>query len=289
MQKRTGFTLIELLVVIAIIAILAAILFPVFAKAREKARQTSCLSNNKQLGLAFIQYVQDYDERYPGTPAYGDGWAGLIYPYVKSTGVYNCPDDSSNPGNMPNGGFIVSYVANRFITNSFPAGNTATSDASLQSPSNEVLLYEGSSSMDANGAADNFCDSIQNPNLDRHSLSGTGGHGLGGVGTTFAAIPTGSCPSDCGGNSDTPVNTSLHEKDQPVGSFQPFQAPYSGIGTTTGYTDGKDMYLLADGHAKFISWDKVWNPDQCGPNAAQCSSPATSTAMGNFAATFSLQ
>jgi len=287
MQKRNGFTLIELLVVIAIIAILAAILFPVFAKAREKARQTSCLSNNKQLGLAFIQYVQDYDERYPGTPAYGDGWAGLIYTYVKSSGVYKCPDDSSNPGNMPSGGFVVSYVANRYITNSFPAGNTATSDASLQSPSNEVLLYEGSSSEDANGAADNFCDSLTNPNLDRHSLSGTGSHGLGGVNSTFGG--TLGTPGAYGGNSDTPVNTSLHEKDQPVTTFQPFQAPYTGIGTTTGFADGKNEYLLADGHAKFLSWDKVWNPDQCGPNAAQCSSPATSTSMGNFAATFSLQ
>ena len=65
MKNRRGFTLIELLVVIAIIAILAAILFPVFAQAREKARQTSCLSNLKQIGLAFKMYVQDYDERWP--------------------------------------------------------------------------------------------------------------------------------------------------------------------------------------------------------------------------------
>jgi len=63
-MKRHGFTLIELLVVIAIIAILAAILFPVFAKAREKARQSSCLSNLKQLGLACLSYAQDYDERW---------------------------------------------------------------------------------------------------------------------------------------------------------------------------------------------------------------------------------
>src|SRR5512137_1152715 len=65
MPKRRAFTLIELLVVIAIIAILAAILFPVFAKAREKARQSSCQSNLKQIGLAFMQYAQDYDEQYP--------------------------------------------------------------------------------------------------------------------------------------------------------------------------------------------------------------------------------
>src|SRR5689334_4870314 len=64
-SKNKGFTLIELLVVIAIIAILAAILFPVFAQAREKARQTSCLSNEKQLGTAFLMYVQDYDETFP--------------------------------------------------------------------------------------------------------------------------------------------------------------------------------------------------------------------------------
>lgn len=65
MQQRRGFTLIELLVVIAIIAILAAILFPVFAQAREKARQTTCVSNLKQIGTAFMMYVQDYDETYP--------------------------------------------------------------------------------------------------------------------------------------------------------------------------------------------------------------------------------
>src|SRR5579859_3254993 len=99
--RNTGFTLIELLVVIAIIAILAAILFPVFAQARESARRTSCLSNMKQLGLAFLQYQQDYDESMPvpyyfifNPPTMGaqGGWGGGIYPYVKSSGVYACPD-----------------------------------------------------------------------------------------------------------------------------------------------------------------------------------------------------
>ncbi|MBM3498472.1 MAG: DUF1559 domain-containing protein [Armatimonadetes bacterium] len=93
MRRSQGFTLIELLVVIAIIAILAAILFPVFARAREKARQTSCLSNVKQLGLGVMMYCQDYDETYPGYyppwPAtvpspQGCSWWEGIYPYVKN-------------------------------------------------------------------------------------------------------------------------------------------------------------------------------------------------------------
>jgi prepilin-type N-terminal cleavage/methylation domain-containing protein/prepilin-type processing-associated H-X9-DG protein len=105
-ESRRGFTLIELLVVIAIIAILAAILFPVFAQARAKARQTQCLSNMKQLGLAVLMYDEDYNEVLPPGWENGDTtdpnpadsadgvpmmrWQHIIYPYVKSTGVYSC-------------------------------------------------------------------------------------------------------------------------------------------------------------------------------------------------------
>lgn len=117
MTKR-AFTLIELLVVIAIIAILAAILFPVFAQAREKARQTSCLSNMKQIGLATMQYVQDYDETYPmayyyknNTAVANGGSSGgyvhssvLLYPYTKSAQIFVCPSDATKglaPDNAP--------------------------------------------------------------------------------------------------------------------------------------------------------------------------------------------
>ncbi|MHB8993998.1 MAG: DUF1559 family PulG-like putative transporter [Armatimonadota bacterium] len=92
---KRGFTLIELLVVIAIIAILAAILFPVFAKAREKARQSSCLSNVKQLGLGLLSYAQDHDEMLPAFSYGGIKWDGLIQPYVKNTQIFRCPSAST--------------------------------------------------------------------------------------------------------------------------------------------------------------------------------------------------
>ena len=130
--RNYAFTLIELLVVIAIIAILAAILFPVFAQAREKARQTTCTSNLKQLGLAFTQYIQDYDERLPanddggcGTGSAGDGfgWSGKIYPYVKSSGVYTCPDDTTP---VATAGYIpLSYGYPSCLTYDAPAAQSA--------------------------------------------------------------------------------------------------------------------------------------------------------------------
>ncbi len=97
---RKGFTLIELLVVIAIIAILAAILFPVFAKAREKARQSSCQSNEKQIATAIMMYVQDYDEMMPAYKHYlipgnaetrGEGWYDAISPYTNNEQIARCP------------------------------------------------------------------------------------------------------------------------------------------------------------------------------------------------------
>ena len=100
-RMRRGFTLIELLVVIAVIALIAAILFPVFAQAREKARQTACLSHHKQLGTALIMYTQDYDEMFPAErmggvktapdPAAGFTWRWALQPYVKSEKIWVCP------------------------------------------------------------------------------------------------------------------------------------------------------------------------------------------------------
>lgn len=109
-RLKRGFTLIELLVVIAIIAILAAILFPVFARARENARRASCQSNLKQIGLGIMQYAQDYDEKYPKSRTGGNSyknsgnndrmpWHLVIMPYVKSTQVYKCPSNNTTENN----------------------------------------------------------------------------------------------------------------------------------------------------------------------------------------------
>lgn len=115
-RSNRGFTLIELLVVIAIIAILAAILFPVFAQAREKARQTSCLSNEKQLGLGILQYVQDYDEMFPAASnVWTNSWAIATQPYIKSYDVFRCPDDGDldlRAALIPWAGISISYGAN---------------------------------------------------------------------------------------------------------------------------------------------------------------------------------
>lgn len=102
-MHRKGFTLIELLVVIAIIAILAAILFPVFAQAREKARQSSCVSNVKQISLGIGMYVQDYDERFPyliwnNNNTLGFHWKDLTAPYIKNDQVWECPDGNDTLG-----------------------------------------------------------------------------------------------------------------------------------------------------------------------------------------------
>jgi prepilin-type N-terminal cleavage/methylation domain-containing protein/prepilin-type processing-associated H-X9-DG protein len=168
-MQRRGFTLIELLVVIAIIAILAAILFPVFAKAREKARQSSCLSNCKQLGLAFMQYCQDYDEMIPLVAHYGTAspyggysyicYPGLLNPYVKNTQVWRCPSRGGAGtaemyimGPYPHYGYGCSlYRATRphEWTSGF-CNTTWSSLGSMQTPATHVVFAEASN----NGVTD---------------------------------------------------------------------------------------------------------------------------------------
>ena len=145
-NRRAAFTLIELLVVIAIIAILAAILFPVFAKAREKARQTSCLSNQKQMGLGAMQYAQDYDETMvPGAGmgpggAWNPAWYEIIQPYLKNTQVYHCPSCSSTnmPGVYSGPQYPVNYGLNANV--SWYGGSAKL--AAITAPANQILIGE---------------------------------------------------------------------------------------------------------------------------------------------------
>jgi len=154
MYKKKGFTLIELLVVIAIIAILAAILFPVFAKAREKARQTGCLSNLKQLGNAVEMYKQDYDGVFPLAFYYvtnwGDSndihwWMTNLQPYVKNNGILVCPSASGllsfcrQQDWTESGGIRISYTINDRIT----LWPNVMSEATLTTPASMLFLWEG--------------------------------------------------------------------------------------------------------------------------------------------------
>lgn len=115
--RRSGFTLTELLVVIAIIAILAAILFPVFARARENARRSSCQSNLKQIALGIFQYTQDYDEKFPiyrtaMSPPNPYAWSDAIQPYMKSLQLYQCPSEPTPPTNDPVAAGYTDYALN---------------------------------------------------------------------------------------------------------------------------------------------------------------------------------
>lgn len=183
--SRRAFTLIELIVVIAIIAILAAILFPVFAKAREKARQATCQSNLKQIGLGWMQYIQDYDDTIPlcvydanrviynstygdGRELYGVSLGYQLSPYVKSADVWRCPSDTVNTGPVPTiantnvfGGYTsVSYCYNFYFTELSAAGSSNTYPSPLPmsqilTPSSDGVLFGAWGGGGNNWLADN--------------------------------------------------------------------------------------------------------------------------------------
>lgn len=246
-SRRKAFTLIELLVVIAIISILAAILFPVFARAREQARKASCQSNLKQIGLGVMMYVQDYDGKFPiaymGTEMdsgwYGDNalhstrWYQVLYPYVKSKQIFVCP--TAGPINYSGGyGWNIrgtgspyngfGYTASSWGT---PSGTGPVTRSAVQESSRTILITDP--------ASDGY--------------SGNGEYAIGYSSLHYMPV--------------------LHGGQ--VG-------PFSGTNTLTNYTGGGN-YLFADGHVKFLNatqshcsimWDvsktlaKAGAPASCG-------------------------
>lgn len=238
-RNTSGFTLIELLVVIAIIAILAAILFPVFAQAREKARQTSCLSNTKQLATAIAMFAQDHEEKLPkawfnnqaldgepwGMPA-ETGWDTAIYPYIKSRDVFRCPSDNEKlvrntwiegVKNIP-----ASYRYN--ISNQPEGPWTALSLAALDRPADAIQISESISGVDGSGYhqvatwegdihAKVCIDFTNNVAFDQHGRAKRGNY-KSATAETFA---------------------SKGDRDR-----------------------GMSNYVFADGHAKALTWGATW-------------------------------
>jgi prepilin-type N-terminal cleavage/methylation domain-containing protein/prepilin-type processing-associated H-X9-DG protein len=190
--KRSGFTLIELLVVIAIISILASILFPVFARARENARRSSCLSNLKQMGLGAAQYSQDYDEKVLPNYVLANACADTIFfgtlaqPYIKSTQLFVCPSATSDtnydygwngiaPGNWTTAGYAAKQGV-RSNAYACPSGSASAglSLAAIDETATTIMLFDGTE--DATTPADvwseNYTDYGSNPKVSARHLDG---------------------------------------------------------------------------------------------------------------------
>ena len=297
-MSRKGFTLIELLVVIAIIGLLAAILFPVFAKVRENGRRTVCLSNERQLGMAMMQYAADNGEALPSGRylSNGDKWVTLSLPYVHSFAVFQCPDEANDAkssdyigedsADLFRDGYGLNSDLGHTYTTTDPTGKVALHNfgyglAALGAPAKTVLFFE----------VENGSVYIQPGEVSAADGSTSGDGGMDG---TFP-------PEDQGGAS--------REAPYPMGSFIAYSRyatgniggrPLNGSAGSNPRHAGGANYVACDGHAVWLRPAQVSggrNQPTSGPNCGQddtavgCGGEDTAagTAHSRYALTFSLR
>jgi prepilin-type processing-associated H-X9-DG protein/prepilin-type N-terminal cleavage/methylation domain-containing protein len=225
-----AFTLIELLVVIAIIAILAAILFPVFAQAREKARQTSCLSNTKQHSLAVSMYLQDYEAMPFLSVRVGADevrWFNTIQPYVKNDAVFTCPSAPQlKMGRNMGYGYNYQYLGNPRAS----CFNVPVADAAIETPANMITIA------DSRGTGDRFCQNSDPSHPDFRNLDCAGNHG-------YAIDPPVLPPCRSGGGPNSPSTG---------GRWGWIAARHSGGGNIA----------FADGHSKWFRLNELYRDNR---------------------------
>jgi prepilin-type N-terminal cleavage/methylation domain-containing protein/prepilin-type processing-associated H-X9-DG protein len=314
MQRNKGFTLIELLVVIAIIAILAAILFPVFAKVREKARQTACLSNIRQLGLAIAQYNNDFDTCYPnGTNPFGqaNGWAWQVYPYTSSAAVFTCPDDPTPRAhtaytfNGQNGSTnYTSYGYNNDFTqqvfwnnaavsgcgkNQCPNGNKGFGLGNMTEPDKTVVLFEMTGSGGTSNASYEYDITTGNPGNPHSDYSATFGQGGSPSGDGTANNQDGYVdPSGANENFTEGGGTQTDGKLKYATGYMINSTAGADFNSPIGRHSGGSNFMLADGHAKWLRGGTVSAgrnnpvPNDAGGETAVCPGPNGTKLAGNF-------